>query len=455
MRRAFLGLSLASLVLVIVAFGVVLGQACGGDGDAQQADDAPTQRSATNAPVLTPTAGPPTATPGTTGPTGTATGPAEHDGARALAIVKELAKEPRVSGTPAEARAAEYIAGLFRSYGYSTEIMEFEFDGDRFRAGQISVGGNTIEALTLAGSPGGKAVAAAVYVGLADDAGIGNKDLTGKMAVADRGVLNFVDKYANVKAKGAIGLVIVNNRPGPFSGNLTTAATIPVVAVSQEDGAAVLEAAKAGRSVGINAPPTVGLTKALNVIAKPRASSECRLVVGGHFDSVPAAPGANDNASGTANVIELARAAAVDGLDEGVCFATFGAEESGLYGSKAFVERMDKDGQLPRYMMNLDVTGIGRGVEVIGDSTLARTAIQLAKDLGLPAVASQLPANSGSDHESFVQAGVDIVFFTSGDFGTIHSPQDVSADIQEKVLDQVGDAALAVIRHVLLEFARG
>lgn len=454
MRPLFLGILCVSLALVALAAGVLVVEGFGSDGDTAPAGSNLTATASPTAPQPTVNLSP-TATPGVSGPTGTAAGPAEHDGARALAIVKQLASQPRVSGTPAESRAAEYIAGLFRSYGYSTEVMEFEFDGDRFRAGEVTAGGRTIEALTLAGSAGGKVEAAAVYVGLADSAGIGGKDLKGKVAVADRGTLNFVDKYTNVKDAGAVGLVIVNNRPGPFSGNLTAAATIPVVGVSQEEGLAALDAAKAGAPVGIDSPPTVGLTKALNVIAKPKATSQCKLVVGGHFDSVPGAPGANDNASGTANVIELARATAADGLDEGICFATFGAEESGLFGSEAFVAKLAREGKLPRYMINLDVTGVGKGVEVIGEGQVARDALATAKALGIPAVASQLPANSGSDHQSFNEAGVPTVFFTSGDFATIHSPQDVSADISETVLDQVGDAALAVIKNLLAEVARG
>ncbi|MBE0610804.1 MAG: M20/M25/M40 family metallo-hydrolase [Dehalococcoidia bacterium] len=395
-------------------------------------------------------------TPGTGGgPTGSATGPAEHDGQRALAHVVELSKEPRVSGTPAEARAATYIAGQFRSSGYTVEVMEFEFDGDRFRAGEVTFDGKTIEALTLAGSRGGAVSAPAVFVGLADEAGIAGQDLTGKMAVAERGVLNFGVKYENVKAAGAVGLVVVNNRPGSFSGNLATGASIPVVGVSQEDGAAVIDAARAGREVGLEAPPTVGLTKALNVIAKPSTDSQCAVLLGGHFDSVPSAPGANDNASGTANVIELARALAVDGLDEGICFATFGAEESGLYGSKALVERLRSEDALPRYMVNLDVTGIGTRVEVIGDGPLVQTALALAAGAGIPAVPSRLPANSGSDHESFLNAGIETVFFTSGDFSTIHSPADVMADIDVEMLDQIGDVVLLVVKDLLAEVAQG
>ena len=454
MRPASLAVLTVSLSLVAVALGVIAVRVLSGDSPAENTAFA----LATATPQDTPTTealASPTPTPGISGPTGTAAGPAEHEGARALAIVQELAKEPRVSGTAGEVRAAEYISGLFRSYGYATELMQFEFDGDRFRAGEVSVSGRAIEALTLAGSPGGKVQGTAVYVGLADAAGLAGKDLKGKVAVADRGTLNFVDKYGNVKDAGAIGLVLVNNRPGPFSGNLTTLAAFPGVSAAQYDGAAVLEASKAGQPIAIDAPSTAGLTKALNVIAKPASSSEFKVLVGGHFDSVPSASGANDNASGTANVLELARAAAADGLDVGLCFAAFGAEESGLYGSKALVARMQAEGALPRFMVNLDVTGLGKGVEVIGEGQLARDAIARAAAIGIPAVASQLPANSGSDHQSFNDAGVPTVFFTSGDFSTIHSPQDVSADISEAMLDQVGDVALAVVKDLLLQVARG
>jgi Zn-dependent M28 family amino/carboxypeptidase len=369
--------------------------------------------------------------------------------------VKQLSQAPRVSGTEGEGVAATYIAGQLRSYGYSTEVMQFEFDGDRFRAGTVTAEGQSYEALTLAGSPGGKLSAGGAYVGLADVPGIGGQDLTGKIAVADRGTLNFIDKYQNVKAAGAVGLIVVNNKPGPFSGNLTTLSTIPVVAVSQEEGAAVLTAARAGKTVGIDAPPTVGLTRALNVIASKSDGQDCRVLVGGHFDTVPGAPGANDNASGAATVIELARAFAADGLDDGLCFALFGAEESGLYGSKALVERFKTQGKLPAYMVNLDVTGIGDDVEVIGPGDLVQRAIDLAKNTGVTAVASQLPANSGSDHQSFSDAGVPTVFFTSGDFATIHTPQDVFSDIQASELEAVGEAAYATTRSLLAEVAQG
>jgi hypothetical protein len=106
-------------------------------------------------------------------------------------------------------------------------------------------------------------------------------------------------------------------------------------------------------------------------------------------------------------------------------------------------------------MLNLDVTGIGDTIEIIGSSQAARDALRLATEAGLPAEASSLPANSGSDHESFANAGVEVVFLTSGGFETIHSPEDVSGDIVPETLDRIGDAGLLVIKNLLAEVARG
>jgi len=457
MRPIFLSLTAVSVLIVVFALAVVFIQSTDDSGSPEaSASLGPAATStARSTDQLTPQPTSPPAVDATLQPTGSASGPADHDGARALSHVQELAKSPRVSGTEGERRGADYIAKQYASYGYVAEIQTFEFDGDRFRAGQASAGGKTAEALTLSGSPGGKVSAPAAYVSLADAQGIAGQNLTGKIAVADRGTLNFVDKYQNVKDAGAIGLVVVNNRPGPFSGNLTTAATFPVVGVAQEDGGPFIEAAKAGGTVGIDAPSSTGNTTAINVLAHSPGTTVCAIVVGGHFDSVPAAPGADDNGSGAANVLELARATAADGLDDGLCFASFGAEESGLYGSKALVEQMKSAGHLPKFMINLDVTGIGKGVEVIGSAGLVQRAIDLSKGLGLSAIPSSLPANAGSDHESFINAGVPTVYYTSGDFPTIHSPLDVAADVDEKELDAIGDSALALIRSLLAEVARG
>jgi aminopeptidase YwaD len=387
----------------------------------------------------------------TTPARGQASGPAGHDADLAFAHIAALTREPRVAGTPAELRAVEYLEAQLASFGYDVERMPFTFQDDPFRVGEVRVRGAALEALTMSGSPGGTVEAPSIFVGLADDVGIAGRDLTGRIAVAERGGLTFAAKYQNVAAAGAIGLVVVNNQPGPFSGNLTLEARFPVVSVAREAGADLVDAARAGERVAITAPQPSGGTPAFNVIARPPATAACAIIVGGHFDTVPGAPGANDNASGTANVLELARAFAVGGPRPGLCFALFGAEESGLHGSRALVERLRSDGALPRYMVNLDVTGIGQRIEVIGDTPAAARAIDLARAAGLNAVPSRLPPNSGSDHMSFADAGVEVVFFTSGDFSTIHSPRDVVEGIDRAILDAIGDAAYLLVADLLRE----
>ncbi|PFG75274.1 M28 family metallopeptidase [Tepidiforma thermophila] len=442
MRRSFL--LLAALPALLLA------AACSSrePAVAPAATDTAAPAAASSPAPASPSAPPVTRTPPARGQ---ASGPAGHDADLAFAHVAALAREPRVAGTPAELRAVEYLEAQLASFGYDVERMPFTFEDDPFRVGEVRVRGAALEALTMSGSPGGTVEAPAVFVGLADDAGIAGRNLTGRIAVAERGGLTFAAKYQNVAAAGAIGLVVVNNQPGPFSGNLTLSARFPVVSVAQEAGAALLEAARAGEPVTLTAPPASGGTRAYNVIARPPGTAACAVIVGGHFDTVPGAPGANDNASGTANVLELARAFAVGGPRPGLCFALFGAEESGLHGSRALVERLRAENALPRYMVNLDVTGIGQRIEVIGDTSAAARAIDLARAAGLDAVPSRLPPNSGSDHMSFADAGVEVVFFTSGDFSTIHSPRDVVEAIDRAILDAIGDAAYLLVADLLRE----
>jgi aminopeptidase YwaD len=399
-----------------------------------------------------------TASPGasaTAGPPG-ATGPAEFEGVRALEHVRVLSEEigPRVSGTEGEDEAAEYLAEQFRSYGYDVEVMEFAFSGDRFnRVGSVKEGEFTYEALALVGSASGTLSAESVWIGLANADGIDGRDLAGKIAVASRGTLPFAEKYENAKDAGAAALVIVNNAAGPVSGDLGREATIPVVAVPGEAEANLKAAAEAGETLALDAPGGDS-TEAVNVIARPVAGAACTTLVGGHHDTVPAAPGANDNASGTGTVVELARAFAADGtLDPGLCFATFGAEESGLYGSEELARRMQEAGELPKTMVNIDVAGIGNGVSVTATTGLGQQVLEFADELGITARLAELPANTGSDHASFRQLGVQVVFIWSdGDFPTIHTPEDEFEDIQVEELERVGDLNMKVIEELV---ARG
>lgn len=88
-------------------------------------------------------------------------------------------------------------------------------------------------------------------------------------------------------------------------------------------------------------------------------------VLGAHYDSVnnagptEPAPGANDNASGTAGVMEIARIVAESGIrfEATIKFVAFAAEESGLRGSEAFVDEAIAMGETPTAAVVMDTIG--------------------------------------------------------------------------------------------------
>jgi hypothetical protein len=110
-------------------------------------------------------------------------------------------------------------------------------------------------------------------------------------------------------------------------------------------------------------------------------------------------------------------------------------------------------GALPRFMVNLDVTGTGDIVQVIGTDELVQRALDLAASNDVPANESTLPDNADSDHSSFAARDVAVVFFTSGMFNEIHSPRDSTGLVEEEELARVGKAAYLMIDSLLAEIA--
>lgn len=436
-RSAFL--VLAALLALVLA-------GCSSSGGSESPTPSPTAGSHTTIEDPTPAAN------GT--PAASDVGPASVDAERVFEHIRVLSVTigPRVAGSAAEREAVDYIAGQFTASGYTVELNEFGFAPSAFRYGSVDVGGAPIEALALVGSPGGTASGRVIYVGTADEASVAGLDLTGAIAVADRDRRTFRDKLITVRDAGAAGLIIINHSPGPFTGQLQLEAPFPVVGVGAEDRDVVIAATESGQEITVTVPDE-GLAQSVNVIARADPDAACEVLVGGHHDSVPGAPGANDNASGTAHVIELARVFAADGLDPGLCFATFGAEEFGLFGSQALAREWAQAEVLPRYMVNLDVTGAGDTIELIGDSSLVPLANALADGLRIAAHPATLPPNASSDHVSFATFGSEVILVSSSLFANIHTPADVIDDIDLETLDRIGRLTHALVAELLAEIA--
>lgn len=198
-------------------------------------------------------------------------------------------------------------------------------------------------------------------------------------------------------------------------------------------------------------------TTSLNVVAVRPGKSPSAFVVGAHMDSVSQSPGASDNASGVAVMLEAARVLAKTETAHTVIFAAFGAEEIGLLGSEHFAESDAAKAVLA--MISLDMVGHGSRLEVYpwGARTAAHPklfeeVLQVVGGLGyrwgFDRSYASLPVLGSSDHASFLSRGIPAVFLASpiAESWAYHSPADVTANVSKAALERSGRVALALIR---------
>ena len=359
----------------------------------------------------------------------------------------------RAAGTPGERRAAEYIRDQLQASGYTATIEPFTVDVPRDDSRVLGVPeapAEMVTAIAMAGAPDGEASGRVVQVGLGRAEDFADLDVRGVVAFADRGVATFRDKAVNAQRAGAVALIVANNQPGPFRGTIAEGPeqlTIPVVGVSSDDAALIDEAVGQGARIGVRAARTSEPFESQNVLGQPSADP-CTAYVGGHYDSVPQAPGANDNASGTASVLELARTHRVPRL----CYVAFGAEEVGLVGSAAFVRDHRVTGG--RFMLNLDMMGKVRGPQLVpgadeGSRALGERASRIAAQAGVAIPVGSYGPTASSDHVSFARAGVPAVTFYSGDDEFIHTARDNLENVSLEDMRPMLRAASAVLRELL------
>lgn len=95
-----------------------------------------------------------------------------------------------------------------------------------------------------------------------------------------------------------------------------------------------------------------------NLAARIRTNStKSRLIIGAHFDAVPGSPGADDNASGVACLLEAARIFAESGGTDNVEFVAFNLEECGMIGSRAYARALKKKRERVLGMLSLEMVG--------------------------------------------------------------------------------------------------
>jgi aminopeptidase YwaD len=354
---------------------------------------------------------------------------------------------PRQSATDQELDAAEFLASEYEKLGYDVSIQPFPVRLVPSESEVVSILSPDPEGISgspLGMSGLGTATGEVVFVGLAGEGDMPEEGLEGKVALIQRGTITFQEKVDRVTSAGAVAAVVFNNQSGPFNGTLSAQSTIPAVSISQESGQAVQELLASGM-VEATVSVEIQTIESRNVIAEKRGTADDGgvVVLGGHYDTVPNVPGANDNGSGTATLITVARETANTSYPFTVRFIAFGSEEVGLLGSQFYVSDIGPEGiENTLAMVNFDALASGDEIGIMGTDDSVPGLLQFAEDNGIKAGRRFFLTGGSSDHAPFRAAEIPFIFFLADDFSRIHSPADTLEFVQPELMG--GSAAIAI-----------
>ena len=199
-----------------------------------------------------------------------------------------------------------------------------------------------------------------------------------------------------------------------------------------------------------------------NVVAWWPGARRYPVVLGAHMDTVAGSPGANDNASGVAVILEIARLAAGTPKAGFLRFVAFGSEEYGSdgrhhVGSQVFVNRLRKEGRRRLAgMISVDMVADGRplivGTAGIGPPDVADrfAAIARARDIG---VERQTTCDC-SDNGPFERAGIAAAFLWSGSEPNYHDDSDKVKNMEPDDLVRTGRAVRYFVKKLNVRMLR-
>lgn len=406
----------------------------------------------------------------------------------ALAAVARRNGGSRQAGSRGYQQSAAYVVRQLRQAGYRPRLQSFAFnlfretrpprferlapDAVRYRRGKDFV--------TMQYSGGG--VVSAGVVPVEPSSATSGCERTqfagfprGSVALVRRGVCFMALKARNAKAAGASAVLIANDgapgRTAPILGTLVRPGIgIPVLGISSALGS---ELARGGTRVRIDVSAVTRRARSLNVIADLPGRRRGAVLLGAHLDSVAVGPGINDNASGSALVLEVARQARRLGFrpTRGLRFAFWGAEELGLIGSAAYARSLG--GRIRDELsavLNFDMvasTNFGRFVydgETAPPGSARIEQLFRAYFAGKRQPVDEIALRGSSDHAPFAQAGVPVGGLFAGADGIkgaeaarlfggapgrpydacYHQRCDTLENVNLRVLGQMADAAALV-----------
>lgn len=195
-----------------------------------------------------------------------------------------------------------------------------------------------------------------------------------------------------------------------------------------------------------------------NVMAYLPAKKRCKetIVFTAHYDHLGRMgtdtyfPGANDNASGTAMLLTMAKYFTEHPSEYNILFIAFAGEEAGLLGSKYFVDHTPIKLSKIRFLLNLDIMGSGEEGITAVNGTEHTEAFQLLSDIneemGLLAKVKRRGKTQNSDHHWFTEQGVPAFFIYT--MGTNKNYHDVFDTYENLTFSEYEDITKLLVTFV-------
>lgn len=410
-----------------------------------------------------------------------------------IAYLADDRLEGRRTGTSGEQLAMEYISDQFKKNGLLPR------GNDGFYQSFEVYDGKEMGAATYMSINGGQLVAGKDFFPFAFSANL-KMDALPSIAVQEADMPWFFDlkepldenrnnphfdlaeyirsNCKKAKDRGASAIILYNTSstddklrfdPKDRSERLS----IPVIYVAREAALKYFKDSSATLDLKFNVAVTEKKRTGHNVIGYLDNGAETTIILGAHFDhlgwgedgnsrNTSAEPaihnGADDNASGTAALIELSRQLkSTRNTGHNYLFIAFSGEELGLYGSKYFTEHPTIDLKEVDYMINMDMVGRlsdstkvltigGYGTSPAWASVIERDFFDTPNDNKKTAPALTIKIDSSgtgpSDHTSFYRKDIPVLFYFTGLHGDYHKPSDDADKINY-------NGEWTVIQHIL------
>jgi Peptidase family M28/PDZ domain/PA domain len=405
----------------------------------------------------------------------------------------------RLTGSEGEQKAFEYIQNEFKNYGLTPmgesnqyiQSFKFIFKKEVDNKTALSINKKKMalgkDFYPLSYSSNGADNAKSIYVKYGIDAAdlnyndyAGLDNLKNKIFIIETSspdgnhphskYLAYLDLHVKIETalqKGAAGIIFINhdkNSENP-SEKLKSKAKqfdIPIVFIKNPDDFDLLIN---NQDISMTVQINTIEKEAHNVIGFINNHQTNTVIIGAHYDHLgmgiegslydggPAIHnGADDNASGTAMLIELARELKNENNSaNNYLFIAFSGEELGLYGSNYFVKNPTLDLSKTDYMINMDMVGrfdTSKGLMINGVGTSPEFENLLKIDHR--SVLSIKTSKSGvgpSDHTSFYLNDIPVLHFFTGAHDDYHKPSDKPKKINIGGMFMINSYLLNIIKH--------